>query len=181
MDKILNNINKEIKEIGEQGLNPSNLEILDKLVDIKKDIYEMEEYQRGGENMSYGGYMGYNNGREYDYIIRGSRGRGSEGGYGARGGYRNYGEDYGYPRGGSYGYRDDERIRHHLDRIMEGADAYQYGRDKYRGGGTEERMEDGLEKLMYAVCVFIESMMEFAETPQEKEIIRKHLQKIKGM
>ena len=38
MDKILSNINKEIKEIGEQGLNPSNLEILDKLVDIKKDI-----------------------------------------------------------------------------------------------------------------------------------------------
>ena len=43
MDKILNNINKEIKEIGEQGLNPSNLKILDKLVDNKKDIYEMEE------------------------------------------------------------------------------------------------------------------------------------------
>ena len=49
------------------------------------------------------------------------------------------------------------------------------------GGGTQERMNEGLEKLMYATCVFIESMMDFAETPEEKEIIRRHIHKIKNM
>lgn len=183
MDKILHHINKEIKEIAEQGLNSNNLEVLDKLVDIKKDIYEIEDLERGGGEMSYGNYMGYNDNREYDYMIRGGRGRGLEGAYGARNGgnSRGYGENYGYARGGNYGYRNDERIRQHLDRIMEGADYYQYGRDRYMDGGDGQRMEEGLEKLMYAVCVFVESMYEFAETPEEKEIIRKHVQKIKGM
>lgn len=91
----------------------------------------------------------------------------------------------GWGRGG-YGegrgsYRGDERMSQHLDRIMEGADAYQYGRDRYRDSGSQERMKEGLEKLMYAVCVFVESMADFAETPEEKEIIRKHIQKIKSM
>lgn len=30
-------------------------------------------------------------------------------------------------------------------------------------------------------CMFVESTMEFAETPQEKEIIRKHIQKLQKM
>lgn len=177
MDKILHQVNKELKEIAEQGISSNNLEILDKLVDIKKDIYEIEDMEEGGgeKNMRYA-----HDGREYDYIIRGSRNRYPEGGY-MRNGIRTYGEGYGYPRGGNYGYRNDERVRHHLDRIMEGADEYQYGKNKYMDGSDSRRMEDGLEKLMYAVCVFVESMYEFAETPEEKEIISKHIQKMKGM
>lgn len=48
-------------------------------------------------------------------------------------------------------------------------------------GGDSERMYDGLEKLMYAICMFIESTMDFAESPEEKEIIRKHIQKLKNI
>ena len=36
-----------------------------------------------------------------------------------------------------------------------------------------------IEMAMAAVCMFVESLSEFAETPKEKEIIRKHLEKMK--
>lgn len=178
MDKILENVKKEIREISEQGINANNLEVLDKLVDIEKDIYEIKEKEGGLNSMEYGRYMGY----EYNS----PRGRGyNDGGYGARGNYRDY-NDGGYGDGnyyvrGYYRHGSDERMNEHLDRIMEGADAYQYGRERYRGGGNQERMKEGLEKLMYALCVFVESVTDFAETPEEKEIIRKHVQKMKGM
>ena len=35
------------------------------------------------------------------------------------------------------------------------------------------------EMAMSAVCMFVESLSEFAETLKEKEIIRKHLEKMK--
>lgn len=159
MHRILNNIQKEIDQIGEQGINSNNIEVLSKLVDIKKDIIETEEKEGGTKSMMRGSYM------DRDYGARGRGGRYMDD-YGARGNYR-----------GNY----DDRIYQHLDRIMQGADDYQYGRDRYRDGGNQERMQEGLEKLMYAVCVFIESMVDFAETPEEKEIIRRHIQKIKGM
>lgn len=62
-------------------------------------------------------------------------------------------------------------MNEHLMRIQDGADMYQYGRERYRHGGNDERMYDGLEKLMYAICMFIESTMDFAESPQEKKLL----------
>ena len=87
------------------------------------------------------------------------------------------------PTQGAQSDKDDKdnRMRDHLNRIYEGAEMYEYGRDRYQHGGNEERIYDGLEKLMYALCMFVESTMEFAETPQEKEIIRKHIQKLQKM
>ena len=170
MERILENVQREMKQIGEQGINANNIDVLYKLVDIEKDIYEIEEKQRKGgkDSMMRGGYM--------DRDPYGARTRGRDGRY------VDGGRDY-YPMRDNYGNRGgyDDRIYQHLDRIMEGADDYQYGRDRYRDSGSQDRMEEGLEKLMYALCVFIESMCDFAETPEEKEIIRKHVQKIKNM
>jgi hypothetical protein len=42
-------------------------------------------------------------------------------------------------------------------------------------------MAEGLEKTMYAVCTLVESLMDSAETAEEKEIIRKHIEKIKNI
>lgn len=169
MERILENVQREMKQIGEQGINANNIDVLHKLVDIEKDIYEIKEkkMEGGKESMMRGNYMnrdGYGaRGRDGRYMD--NRGY-SDGGWSARGNYR-----------GGY----DDRIYQHLDRIMEGADDYQYGRDRYRDSGSQDRMEEGLEKLMYALCVFIESMCDFAETPEEKEIIRRHVQKIKSL
>lgn len=175
MDRVLENVKREIKEIGEQGINANNLDLLDKLVDIEKDIYEIKEKEGGLSSMEYGRYM--------DYGYNMPRNRMYEDEYGARGNYRENGSynDGNYYVRGYYRHGSDERMNQHLDRIMEGADAYQYGRERYRGGGNQERMKEGLEKLMYALCVFVESVTDFAETSEEKEIIRKHIQKMKGI
>lgn len=105
----------------------------------------------------------------------GYQGRGRyyvEGDYGNRGGYNNRG-------GGNYnGYN---RMKEHLDRINDGVEMYDYGRERYQHGDSEERIYEGLEKLMYAVCMFVESTMDFAETPEEKDIIRRHVQKMSSI
>ena len=168
LDKLVNSVEKELKEIGEQGLNASNLDMTKKLVDMYKDLQEVE--QMGGS---------YN-----------MRGYGRDGGYGNRGGYMDRGRYYvegdynnrgGYGNRGGGNYNGYNRMKEHLDRINDGVEMYDYGRERYQHGDSEERVFEGLEKLMYAVCMFVESAMDFAETPQEKDIIRRHVQKMSSM
>ena len=184
IEKLMENIKKELKEVGEKGLTNANLESTSKLVDMLKDLKEIqgegkEEYHRGGYGMNdyrmggYGTMDGYGN-RGYD-----ARGY-NESGYGARSYMGD--KEYDYVIRGSRGYNgSDSRMRDHISRISDGAEMYEYGRDRYQHGGSTERMEEGLEKLMYALCMFVESTMEFAQSPKEKEIIRKHVQKLRAM
>lgn len=187
MEKLIEIVKKELKQVEEQGLSMENLETTFKLVDILKDLYEVKE----GEGGQYG--MSYRDG--YEYRIEGRRGddyyhdgRGGGGGNYRDGRGGSYNDGYGRPyMDGGYGaprrsYNGHERrMKEHMDRIYEGLDMYEYGRDRYQHGGTDERMIDGLEKLMYALCMFVESAMDFAESPQEKEVIRKHIQKIRAL
>lgn len=179
MEKLKQAIDKELKEIAEQGLSTANLEMVEKLSEIKKNLAEAESGSQGGYGMPR-----YRDGYGYGEYRDGYR---EGGGYGRRGGYRDggyseYGDGYGYGRSSGRGYGGyngyDQRMRDHMDRIMDGAESYEYGRDRYMHGGDEARLQDGIEKLMYAICMFVESTMEFAETPQEKETIRRHLQKL---
>lgn len=172
LDKLVNSVEKELKEIGEQGLNASNLEMTKKLVDMYKDLQEVSQMKGG----SYG-MRGY--GRDGGYMDRGRYY--VEGDYNNRGGYGNRGGGgYNEGRGGG-NYNGYNRMKEHLDRINDGVEMYDYGRERYQHGDSEERVFEGLEKLMYAVCMFVESAMDFAETPQEKDIIRRHVQKMSSM
>ena len=171
MHKLMEQIKKELKEIEEKGINASNLELIGKLADIYKDLGEIEKMDNGGQDMQeYGRYRegggGYGAYREGGYNARGGGGGG--------GGYREGGYNEGYGRRYS-------RMRDHMDRMMDGVDQYEYGKERYMHGGDESRVIEGLEKIMYAVCMFVESAMDFAESPQEKELIRKHIQKIKNI
>ena len=160
MHKLMEQIKKELVEIEEKGVNASNLELIGKLADIYKDLNEIENMDKGGQEMQdYGRYR-----ESYRENYR-------DGGYNARGNYRDGGYNEGYGRRYS-------RMRDYMDRMMDGMDQYEYGRERYMHGGDESRVIEGLEKLMYAMCMFVESAMDFAETPQEKEIIRKHIRKI---
>lgn len=182
MEKLIESIKKELNSIGEKGLNTTNLEVTSKLSDILKDLsefqkmessmgsydrYDASEYRRYAEN-GYGrqnnGYMrdGYN-GPSGDYM---------------RDGYNRPQNEY-MIRGTYQG--SNSRTREHLDRISEGAELYEMGRDRYQHGGSNEKAIDGLEKMMYAICVFIESAMDQAHSPQEKDVIRRHIQKIKNI
>lgn len=157
MHKLIKEIKDELKCIEEQGLSSTNLDVLSKLTDIEKDLLELEEKEQEDEYMRYGRYY---NGRNYGRMYRED----------------NYGRG-GYERSGQYGHYD-ERLYDRLDRIAEAMDTYLYGRDRYRDNGSQERLEEGLEKVMYSICTLVESIVDFAETPEEKEIVRKHIDKI---
>ena len=166
MEKIKQDINKSLEEIEKIGLGNGNIEMAAKLIEMKKNIAKIEEGDKMRGMRNYSNYRGDDRESDREYWITSYR----DSGYGRRG----------VPGSGRGLYRtgDMDRFDERLDRIMDGADEYRYGKDRYREGGNEERMNDGLEKMMYAICTFVESAMDFAETPQEKEIIRKHIQKL---
>lgn len=170
MEKFRQMVQKELHDIEKEGINIGNIDVASKLVDMLKDLAEIESEGGQEEMRQYRDYEG-EYGSEYNY------------GRGGRGGYNDSGEDYGR-RGisggrGRYGHRG--RFDDNLDRLEDCVEMYEYARGRYQAGGSEERMIDGLEKVMYAICMFVESAMNFAESPQEKEIIRKHVQKLQTM
>lgn len=160
MNKLKEQIKKELTEIEEKGINASNLELVSKLTEIYKELGEIEKMDKGGQEM-----------QEYGRYRDGGYGTYCDGGYNARGNYRDGGYNEGYGRRYS-------RMRDHMDRMMDGMDQYEYGKERYMHGGDDGRVMEGLEKIMYAICMFVETAMDFAESPQEKELIRKHIQKI---
>lgn len=184
MDKLFENVKKELKQIEQNGLSSSNLETAYKLTCIGKNIKEIEEKEGEGkmkERYMDGGYT-YRDDDEY------GRRYYRDGGYNARGGnYSAYIEgEYGrrgVPGSGRGRYRgpEGERFGRHMDHIEDGVDMYMYGRERYFDSGDTNRMKEGLEKFMYGICMFVETAMDFAETPEEKEIIRKHIQKMKSI
>ena len=98
-----------------------------------------------------------------------NQGGGGYNGYSARNGrYQHYGPDI-------------ERFYEKLDRMMECVEEYFMGKNRYHDGAHPGHMVEGLEKTMYAVCTLVESLMDTAETPEEKETIRKHIEKIKNL
>ena len=151
MHKILDCIDKELKEVEEKGLTTSNLDTTYRLLKMKKLILELDE-NKEEEEMRYRDYD-----RRYDDRYEG---RGS---YGRRSGRYNDGFDQSYDK---------------IDRMLEALDDYCYGRMRYREGGSNEHMVKGLEDLMYSVCTFVEGLANNAETPADKEIIRKHIEKL---
>lgn len=169
MDKLMEQVKKELTEIEGKGINASNLELIGKLTNIYKDLSKIKNMEKEGGSQKMPEYSRYREG----------------GGY--REGYRDGYSDSGY-RDGEYGRRgvpgsgrgryNGSRMRDHMERMMDGMDQYEYGKERYMLGGDDTRVMEGLEKLMYAMCMFVESAMDFADTPQEKEVIRKHIKKI---
>lgn len=73
----------------------------------------------------------------------------------------------------------DERTKRYMRKIKDGIENYSSGKTRYKDGGSNERMIEGIEMTMCAIVDFIESLIDIAETSQEKEIVRKHIDKIK--
>ena len=157
-EKVLEASKKSIQNIIKEGIATTNIDNLGKLVDIYKDIKEVE-------SMNYGNYSG-----------RGP-GHGSYGeGYG-RGGYGNYGENYGEYGRDSYGrrgydmkYRGDDS----LDRMAGEYGRYQESRQRY---GAGEETDKSFHYMVKALEDFIKVLHEEAETPQQKQMLNETLQK----
>lgn len=151
MELLLKKVKKELDTIADKGITSSNLETTNKLVDIYKDIKEICHME--DEDDSYNARSTRRSMNRYD------------------------------------DYRDDRYSNHPLDdrteryfkRMREGMEDYSEGRNRYRDSGSDARMVDGIEMTMSAILNFIESLMDIAETSQEKEIVRRYVNKIRNV
>lgn len=160
MDKLLGRVEKELENIADKGLSSSNLDTTFKLIDIYKDIKEADYYdnQVGG---SYGAQR------------RDSRGRYM----GDRDAWKN--EKWDSDR--KYEYENLGPMKRYFDRLEDDMDTYNMNRGRYRKGDSSTRIEDGIDMVMDAIHKMVECLYDYAETAQEKEIVRKHIDKMKSL
>lgn len=158
MHKLLERVEKELDGIGDKGLNSSNLDTTYKLIDIYKDIKESEYYDTKINKNSYNEPRRDGRGRymEYDRDFD-----------------KDWERDDRYERFGPMG-------RYFL-RLEDEVDNYNMARNRYRKGGSQDRVVDGIDMVMEAIHKMVECLIDYAETSQEKEIIRKHIDKMKNI
>lgn len=150
---------KDIKKgILEEGIqNNNNLEHIYKIVDIEKDLCEIEEAK---EKMRYGRYDG-SYGRD-------SYGRDS---YGYGEGYREYNRGGGYGRRGyDTKYRGDDS----LNEMHEQYGKYNDSRERY---GASEETDKSFHYMVKALEDFIKVLYEEAETESQRQMLRETLQR----
>ena len=141
MEETIKRLCEYIEKVGTMNLDATDIDYLYKVVDIYKDLKEVENMN------NYGRYEGYGNyGEEYGRRGVDSRYRGESYMDGMRGSYRNYEEARNEYNRGNYGAKED---------------------------GLKE-----LEYMMHAAMKFIKMVKEEATSPEEQEIVRKHIMKI---
>lgn len=148
-EQLKQKTNESIKTILNEGINPTNLELLYKLVKINHIAKE-------DENMNNYGYYG---GRNPGYDSYGNYGR------------RNYGEygTYG-ARGRDSRYRGDDE----LDRVNTEYGRYMENRERY---GANEDTDKSYHYMVKALEDFIRVLQEEAATPQQRQMLNETLQK----
>ena len=161
--KIKNIVKKEIEQLADAGLNENNLDILFKLIDIDKDLENIDYWNVKKEVMK----MRYN---DYD---RYSEGGYSEGRYGRRG----------VPGTGRSRYRGHEEGEEMIDNMRESYSAYSESRGAYNRGNYNAGQDsmEALEDTMELFTEFAQKMINEVDDPEAKQIVRKHLRKISQM
>lgn len=158
--KLKEDIHKLKEQISEEGIQSNNnLEYLYKLVDIEKDLCEIEE---GGESMNYNGYGRYN---EY-----GSYGRDE------------YGRDE-YGRRGNYRARGNYRGNDYMDSMYNEYNRYEEGREQYNRGNYNAKEDSikSLEYMMESAVDLVKMLYENAQSQEEINIIKKYIKKMSDM
>lgn len=159
-EKIKEQLKELKKGILEEGIqNNNNLEHIYKIIDIEKDLCEIEE----AKNMRYGRYE--------DSYGRDAYGRDSYGeyndGYGAR---RRDSRGRYMERGYDAKYRGDDS----LNEMHEQYGRYMESRERY---GAGEETDKSFHYMVKALEDFIRVLHEEAETSQQKQELRETLQK----
>ena len=161
-DKIKELVCKELERFSDTTeLNGEELDVLYKLIDIDKDLENIDYWDVKKEAMK----MRYNDYGDY-----------SESGYG------NYGRR-GVPgtgRGRYRGYSEGEEM---LENMKESYGAYSESRNAYSRGNYNAGQDsmDALEDTMRLFTEFAQKMIQEVDSPEAKQIIRKHLRKISQM
>ena len=161
-DKIKELVCKELERFYDTELNDEDVDLLYKLIDINKDLENIDYWKVKKEvmKMRYGNYGDY-----------------SESGYGGSYGRRGV---PGTGRGRYRGYSEGEDM---LEDMKESYGAYSesmgaYNRGNYNAG------QDGmkaLEDTMELFTEFAQKMIQEVDTPEAKQIVKKSLRKISQM
>lgn len=173
--KLMQNIQDELENISQKGLNTANLETAFKLVDMLKDLenikyWECKEdyYNTVLDEMENGGYsqkVWDDNQRRYSGM-----------------------DGNGYDLANSYrGTRGKHYVRGHYSRNG-GPDTYRTymeTKNSYRAGGKDmdckKRMLEALENHMDSLTEELSEMSRDADCREERETIRKYIDKIRDM
>lgn len=162
LDKICEQVDKSLKTVLEQKVQPGNADYLYKLIDVKKDIIQIKGME--DDSMMYRGYDNY--GRE-DYgnygTYAGGRSRDSRGRY--MGNDRSYGRRY---RGHDY-----------IDDMAETYGTYMENRENGRYGSPE--MDKALDFMLKSVEDFMKMLKQDASSQEEVEKIRRTAKRISEM
>lgn len=160
LDKLKEETENVICDILEDGIKIDNIDFLYKVIDVKKDIAEIEKEE---QEMMYGNYGNYDNYDEYDRSYNGGRRRDSRGRY---------------MEGNSYGRRGyDTKYRGHdmLDEMNYSYGAYS---DNNEYGNYGETSTKELKKMLDCNIALIEHLKKNAKSQEEIEIIDRKVQEM---
>ena len=157
LEKVTEEVDKSIKRIMEQGVKTNNIDFLYKMIDVKKDIAEIEKEE---QEMMYGNYGNYDNYGEYDRSYGGGRRRDSRGRYMESGSYGRRG----VPGSGRGRYRGEEM----MDEMMYHYGNYNEGREQY--GADEETMKS-FKYMLKSFKDYYKHLKEEASSPQEVKLL----------
>ena len=154
IEKLNNELEDKICSILDEGIQPNNIEMLDVLVDIHKDVANEEYWKRKEGSEMYGNY-----GRSRYDDYNGMR----------------YGDDYGRRERDSRGrYRGHE----HLDRMYDDYGRYMESRQRY---GANEDTKKSLKYMLESMEDFARMLRDDAQSQEEIEMIRQTAQRIAQM
>lgn len=165
IDKVTEEVDKSIKRIMEQGVQTNNIDFLYKMIDIKKDIAEIEKEE---QEMMYGNYDNY--GRYDDMSYSGGRRRDSRG---------RYMESSSYGRRGVKGtgrgrYRGEEM----MDEMMYHYGNYNEGREQY--GADDETMKS-FKYMLKSFKDYYKHLKDEASSQQEVQMLEDVAREISEM
>lgn len=164
--EVCENVEKEIKNIIEEGIQVDNINMLGKLVDIHKDLANEDywEVKKGAINMNYREYGRDGYGRnQYGRDNYGRRSRDSRGRY-TTGGMRPEGEEM-------------------MNEMYRNYRGYSEGREQYNRGNysAKEDTMKSLEYMLQSMVDFVEMLKEDANSQEEMELIREYTKQISEM
>ena len=168
LDKLKEETDKSMKRVLEQGVQTNNVDFLYKMIDIKKDIAEIEkeEQEMMYGNYGRGSYGEYSEGGNYSGgRRRDSRGRYMEGdSYGRRG----------VPGSGRGRYRGEEM----MDEMAYHYGNYNEGREQY--GADEETMKS-FKYMLKSFKDYYKHLKQEASSQQEVKMLEDVAREISEM
>lgn len=172
MHKLLENICDELDKIAAKGLNTANLETAYKLIDMLKDLKNVE-YWKTKEDYYDGEDEGYSQaydrrGKREDMMMRKVDG--------------DYNRDSSYARGRAR--RRDARGRYMRDYSGAAKDDYMDAKHQYRqtkDGDCKERMMERLEEYLEGFTEELADMSRDADCQEERQTIQRYVDKMRNM